>query len=101
MRIGMMTDMDKPYISRITNPISCTKEYLMKAGHAVLIFTFGNLDHADFEQRMGGSAGQLLTGTSHAPGFLCRRCAKTLMLILQLVYAHTSNLTGRLENLRP
>ena len=89
MRIGMMTDMDKPYISRITNPISCTKEYLMKAGQA------------DFEQRMGGSAGQLLTGTSHAPGFLCRRCVKTLMLILQLVYAHTSNLTGRLENLRP
>ncbi|MGD0878684.1 MAG: hypothetical protein ABSA01_11120 [Anaerolineales bacterium] len=101
MRIGMMTDVDKPYFSRVTNHISFRKEYIKKAKHAVFIFTVGNRDHADFEQRVVRSAGQPLTGTNHALRFHYGRCVKNLMLTLQLMYAHNPNFTGRLENLRP
>jgi len=52
MRIGMMTDVYKPHVSGITNYISLNKEYLEKAGHEVFIFTFGDLDYADDEQRV-------------------------------------------------
>jgi hypothetical protein len=100
MRIGMMTDVYKPHISRMTNHISLTKEYLEKAGHAVFTFTFGNLDHADFEQQVERSAGLPLTGTGYILSFHYSRSAKALLHTLQLVHAHHPNLTGRLEKLR-
>ena len=40
MRIGMMADIYKPYISGITNYISLNKRYLEEAGHEVFVFTF-------------------------------------------------------------
>jgi 1,2-diacylglycerol 3-alpha-glucosyltransferase len=42
MRIGMMTDMYKPYISGVITYISLNKKYLEKQGHEVFVFTFGN-----------------------------------------------------------
>lgn len=42
MRIGLMADMYKPYISGVTTYISLNKKYLEKQGHEVFVFTFGN-----------------------------------------------------------
>ena len=52
MKIGMMTDTYKPYVSGITNYIDLNKRALEKAGHEVYVFTFGELDHQDGEPRV-------------------------------------------------
>jgi hypothetical protein len=100
MRIGMMTDVDKPYISRMTNHKSLSKGYLKKAGHAVLIFTFGNFDQADFEQPVERSTGLPPIGTGHTLGFRCNRRAKVLLQTMDKVHVHHLLVTGQLEKLR-
>ena len=57
MRIGMLADVYKPYISGVTNHISLTKKYLEKAGHEVFVFTFGDKDYEDDEPNVIRSAG--------------------------------------------
>ena len=49
MRIGMMVDMYKPYISGVTNYVSLNKRVLESLGHKVFVFTFGNEDYEDDE----------------------------------------------------
>lgn len=49
MRIGMMSDLYKPYISGVTNHISLCKKYLERTGHEVFVFTFGDEDYEDDE----------------------------------------------------
>jgi hypothetical protein len=100
MRIGMMTDLDKPYISRMTHHISLTKGYLKKAGHGVFIFTLGNIDHADFEQGVERSTGLPPIGTGHTLGFLCNRRSKVLFQTMVQVHVHHLLVTGQLEKLR-
>ena len=41
MKIGMMADMYKPYVSGVTSYISLYKRYLESYGHEVFVFTFG------------------------------------------------------------
>jgi DNA-binding response OmpR family regulator len=43
MRIGMMVDSYKPYVSGITNYVDINKRYFEMAGHEVFVFTFGDL----------------------------------------------------------
>ncbi|HSJ86152.1 MAG TPA: hypothetical protein VK909_03010, partial [Anaerolineales bacterium] len=52
MRIGMMVDTYKPYISGITNYIDLNKRALEREGHEVYVFTFGDLDYQDDEARV-------------------------------------------------
>lgn len=42
MRIGMMLDMYKPYISGVTNHVETYTKMFIDQGHEVKIFTFGN-----------------------------------------------------------
>ena len=96
MRIGMMTDIYKPHVSGITNYISLNKEYLEKAGHEVLIFTFGDLDYADDEERVVRSPGFPLTDTGYYLSFRYSRRAKALLQTMDLVHVHHPFLSGRL-----
>ena len=57
MRIGMMVDSYKPYISGITNYVETNKRYLELAGHDVFVFTFGDLEYTDGEPRVIRSRG--------------------------------------------
>jgi glycosyltransferase involved in cell wall biosynthesis len=57
MRIGMLADVYKPYVSGVTNHISLTKKYLEKAGHEVFVFTFGDKDYEDDEPNVIRSSG--------------------------------------------
>ena len=96
MRFGMMTDVYKPHVSGITNYISLNKEYLEKAGHEVFIFTFGDLDYADDEQRVVRSPGLPLTDTGYYLSFRYSRRAKALLQTMDLVHVHHPFLSGRL-----
>ncbi len=96
MRIGMMTDVYKPHVSGITNYISLNKAYLEKAGHEVFIFTFGDLDYPDDEQRVVRSPGLPLTDTGYYFSFRYSRHAKTLLQTMDLVHVHHPFLSGRL-----
>jgi 1,2-diacylglycerol 3-alpha-glucosyltransferase len=42
MRIGMMSDAYKPFVSGVTVHISLLKRFLEQAGHEVFVFTFGD-----------------------------------------------------------
>jgi glycosyltransferase involved in cell wall biosynthesis len=96
MRIGMMTDVYKPHVSGITNYISLNKEYLEKAGHQVYIFTFGDLEYVDDEERVVRSPGLPLTDTGYFLSFRYSRKAKALLQTMDLVHVHHPFLSGRL-----
>ena len=49
MRIGMMLDAYKPYISGVTNYVEVNKKFLEKSGHQVYVFTFGDENYEDGE----------------------------------------------------
>ncbi len=96
MRIGMLTDVYKPHVSGITNYISLNKEYLEKAGHEVYIFTFGDLDYPDDEERLIRSPGFPLTDTGYYLSFRYSRQAKSILRTMDLVHVHHPFLSGRL-----
>ena len=96
MRIGMMTDVYKPHVSGITNFISLNKQYLEKAGHEVFIFTFGDLDYPDDEERVVRSPGLPLTDTGYFLSFRYSRRAKAMLQTMDLVHVHHPFLSGRL-----
>ncbi len=96
MRIGMMADTYKPYISGITNYISLNKRYLEKAGHEVYIFTFGNLDYQDEETRIIRSPGKALTDTGFFLSYRYSREAKKLLQTMDIAHVHHPFLSGLL-----
>ena len=96
MRIGMMADTYKPYISGITNYISLNKRYLEKAGHEVYIFTFGNLDYQDEESNIIRSPGKALTDTGFFLSYRYSRKAKKLLQTMDIVHVHHPLLSGLL-----
>ncbi len=96
MRIGMMADTYKPYISGITNYIALNKRYLEKAGHEVYIFTFGNLDYEDDETRIIRSPGKAFIDTGFYMSLRYSREAKKLLQTMDIVHVHHPLLSGLL-----
>lgn len=96
MRIGMMVDSYKPYISGITNYVETNKQYLEKAGHDVFVFTFGDLDHIDNEKNIIRSPGVPLADTGFYLSMRYSRQAKKLLQTMDLVHVHHPFLSGRL-----
>lgn len=96
MRIGMMADTYKPYISGITNYIELNKRFLEKAGHEVYVFTFGGLDYQDDEERIIRSPGLPLADTGFYLSLRYSRPAKKLLQSMDIVHVHHPFLSGRL-----
>jgi len=96
MRIGMMADTYKPYVSGVTNYIDLNKRYLEKDGHEVYVFTFSEPDHADNEQRVIRSPGLPLADTGFFLSLRYSREAKKLLQSMDLVHVHHPFLSGRL-----
>ena len=96
MRIGMMVDVYKPYISGITNYIDLNKRYLERAGHDVYVFTFGNIDYKDNESRVVRSPGLPLADTGFYLSLRYSREAKKLLQSMDVVHVHHPFLSGRL-----
>lgn len=96
MRIGMMVDSYKPYISGITNYVEINKQYLEQAGHDVFVFTFGDLDYKDEEKNIIRSPGLPLADTGFYLSMRYSRTAKKLLQTMDVVHVHHPFLSGRL-----
>ena len=96
MRIGMMADTYKPYVSGITNYIDLNKRYLENAGHEVYVFTFSEPDYADDEPRVIRSPGLPLADTGFFLSLRYSREAKKLLQKMDVVHVHHPFLSGRL-----
>ncbi len=96
MRIGMMVDSYKPYISGITNYVEVNKEYLEKMGHEVFVFTFGDLEYKDKEKNIIRSPGVPLSDTGFFLSLRYTRAAKKLLQTMDVVHVHHPFLSGRL-----
>ncbi len=96
MRIGMMVDSYKPYISGITNYVETNKRYLELAGHNVFVFTFGDTDYKDGEPRIIRSRGVPLADSGFYLSMRYSRTAKKLLQTMDVVHVHHPFLSGRL-----
>lgn len=96
MRIGMMVDTYKPYISGITNYVDLNKRALEAKGHEVYVFTFGDLDHQDDEPRVIRSPGLPLADTGFYLSLRYNTAARKLLQSMDVVHVHHPFLSGRL-----
>ena len=96
MRIGMMTDTYKPYISGITNYIDLNKRALENAGHEVYVFTFGDLEYQDDEPKVIRSPGLALADTGYYLSLRYKTRHKRLLQTMDVVHVHHPFLSGRL-----
>ena len=96
MRIGMMTDAYKPYVSGVTSYIDMNKRALEEMGHDVFVFTFGDVDHPDEDPRVIRSPGLPLANTGFYVSLRYRTVAKKLLQSMDVVHVHHPFLSGRL-----
>src|SRR5512142_141417 len=96
MRIGMMVDTYKPYVSGITSYVDLNKRVLEKEGHEVYVFTFGDLDYQDDEPRVVRSPGLPLADTGYYLSLRYKTAHKKLLQTMDVVHVHQPFLSGRL-----
>lgn len=96
MKIGMMADTYKPYISGVTNYIALNKQAMEAAGHEVYVFTFGDLDYKDDEPRVIRSPGVPLADTGFFLSLRYKTRHKKLLQTMDVVHVHHPFLSGRL-----
>jgi 1,2-diacylglycerol 3-alpha-glucosyltransferase len=96
MKIGMMADTYKPYVSGITNYIDLNKRALENAGHEVYVFTFGDLEYTDDELRVIRNPGLPLADTGFYLSLRYKTKHKKLLQTMDVVHVHHPFLSGRL-----
>jgi 1,2-diacylglycerol 3-alpha-glucosyltransferase len=96
MRIGMMADSYKPYLSGVTNYISLNKSVLEQLGHEVFVFTFGEQDYPDQEKNVIRSLGLPIVTKGFNLGVIYTPQAKTLLRSMDIVHVHHPFISGRL-----
>jgi 1,2-diacylglycerol 3-alpha-glucosyltransferase len=96
MRIGMMVDSYKPYISGITNYVEVNKRYLELAGHEVFVFTFGDLENKNDDPHVIYNRGVPLSDSGFFLSVRYSRAAKRLLQTMDIVHVQHPFLSGRL-----
>lgn len=96
MRIGMMVDTYKPYVSGVTNYVDLHKRALERSGHEVYVFTFGDEDYQDNEPRILRSPGLPLADTGFYLSLRYKSQHKKLLQTMDVVHVHHPFLSGRL-----
>lgn len=96
MKIGMMVDSYKPYVSGITNYVDINKRYFEMAGHAVFVFTFGDIDYEDGEPNVIRSRGLPLADSGFYLSMRYSIAAKKLLQTMDIVHVQHPFLSGRL-----
>lgn len=96
MRIGMMVDLYKPYISGVTIYVEINRRYLEKMGHDVFIFTFsGDKEYIDEEPNVYRSQG-LPISEGFALNFAHNRKVKQMIQSMDIVHVHHPFISGQL-----
>jgi len=96
MKIGMLTNAYKPYISGVTNHIALSKKFLELAGHEVYVFTFGDEDYKDDEPNIIRSPGLPLVDTGFYISLRLSSAARKLLYTMDLVHVHHPFQSGNL-----
>jgi 1,2-diacylglycerol 3-alpha-glucosyltransferase len=96
MRIGMMVDSYKPYVSGITNYVDINKRYFELAGHDVFVFTFGDQEYQDNEPNVIRSHGVPLADSGFYLSMRYSRAAKKLLQTMDIAHVQHPFLSGRL-----
>lgn len=96
MKIGMMVDSYKPYVSGITNYVDINKRYFEMAGHTVFVFTFGDIDYEDGEPNVVRSRGLPLADSGFYLSMRYSIAAKKLLQTMDIVHVQHPFLSGRL-----
>ena len=100
MRIGMMADIYKPYVSGVTIHIEMIKKYLESSGHTVYIFTFGDDDFVDNEENVIRSPGLSIDLPAVEGGLHINmrydRYARELLGSMDIVHTHHPFISGML-----
>jgi glycosyltransferase involved in cell wall biosynthesis len=96
MRIGMMVDTYKPYVSGVTNHVDLHKRFLERAGHEVYVFTFGDEDYQDDEPHVFRSPGVALSDTGFYLSLRYKTKHKKLLQTMDVAHVHHPFLSGRL-----
>ena len=96
MKIGMMADTYKPYVSGVTNYIALNKQALEADGHEVYVFTFGDLEYKDDEPRVIRNPGVPLADTGFYLSLRYKTQHKKLLQTMDVVHVHHPFLSGRL-----
>ena len=96
MRIGMMVDVYKPYMSGIINYIDLNKRAFENDGHEVYVFTFGDLDYSDDDPRVIRSPGLPVSDTGYYLSTRYTTKARKLLQTMDVAHVHHPFLSGRL-----
>jgi 1,2-diacylglycerol 3-alpha-glucosyltransferase len=96
MKIGMMADAYKPYISGVTNYIAINKKALEKLGHEVYVFTFGYEDYKDDEPRVVRSSGMPVLDTGFYISLRYNTQAIRQVRSMDVVHVHHPFISGTL-----
>jgi len=96
MRIGMLADAYKPYISGVTNVIDLSKRYLELKGHEVFVFTFGDENYEDDEDNIIRSPGLQLVESGFYINVRYNRKTRNILRTMDIVHVHHPFLSGRL-----
>lgn len=96
MRIGMLVDAYKPYISGVTNFVALNKRQLEKLGHEVFVFTFGNRHAADDEPNIIRSYGIPLGKTGFSLGLGYSPAARRQLQTMDVFHVHHPFVSGQL-----
>lgn len=100
MRIGMLADIYKPYVSGVTNHIALTKHALENKGHEVYVFTFGDEDYVDDEPNVVRSQGVPLAipaaDLDVQINLRYSNTAQRLLRMMDVVHVHHPSISGRL-----
>jgi 1,2-diacylglycerol 3-alpha-glucosyltransferase len=96
MRIGMLTDTYKPYISGVTNHVALTKHALEENGNDVFVFTFGGQDYVDEEPNIIRSPAVPLADTGYNLSFRYSRSAQEILSECDVAHVHHPFASGRL-----
>ena len=96
MRIGMLADTYKPYISGVTNCIALNKRMFEAWGHKVYVFTLGYEDYEDDELYVVRSPAIPLSDTGFSLSFRYSRIAQRKLASMDVAHVHHPFVSGQL-----
>ncbi|MFZ5918158.1 MAG: glycosyltransferase [Chloroflexota bacterium] len=96
MRIGLLVDVYKPFMSGVTNFVAQHKRALEVLGHEVFVFTLGHQDYRDDEPHVYRSPAIPVTETGYQFGFVYSRQARQMVETMDVLHTQHPYISGLL-----
>jgi 1,2-diacylglycerol 3-alpha-glucosyltransferase len=96
VRIGLLADVYKPFMSGVTYFVSQHKQALEALGHEVFVFTLGHVDYEDEESHVYRSPAIPVTETGYHFGFAYSRPARRQLRTMDLLHVQHPFISGML-----